>query len=420
MRFFFLISLFLCFVVLTSTAQDKTKLTATNADCSGIIDLLANDTVFGPTTAPMGFGAEMEISGEKNSLSAFEKEHNTVWYRFRVPYNCVLTFDVIPLNKNDDYDFILYKFSGKNFCSDIINKSIKPVRTCISRFDPALGSCTGLKLDATDEFIHSGQGSSYCKALDVKKGEIYVLVLDNVYPNGSGHTVKIHYSKPSVPVQQIIVAEKTSLAVTIIDKETHDLVKATARIFNKKIKNSPAAFTYDSITSLTSSLNLNSSYTLKIEAPEYFDYSKEINTLASAENLNITAELDRIVVGKNVVFEDILFYGNEARFLPESVPVLENFASTMKKNPNLVIEIHGHVNCPTTWEYCQGSKIEELNMILSINRAKAVYDYLMETGVDPSRMKYIGFGATKMIFPDARSEEKMKQNRRVEVAIISN
>ena len=55
--------------------------------------------------------------------------------------------------------------------------------------------------------------------------------------------------------------------------------------------------------------------------------------------------------------------------------------------------------------------MRDFNMNLSINRAKAVFDYLMEEGVDPSRMTYKGFGATRMIYPDARSEMKMEKNR---------
>jgi outer membrane protein OmpA-like peptidoglycan-associated protein len=250
-------------------------------------------------------------------------------------------------------------------------------------------------------------------------------VLDNVYPKGKGHTLKLHYHKPGQPTQQtqqqtVVVAEKTALSVTVVDKETGQLVKASAKIFNKKLLKGPPVGTFDSITSFTSSLDANTSYILKVEANNYFDFSKEIRTLTTPENLTIRAEMNRIVVGRNVVFENILFYGNEASFLPESTPVLESLLGTMKKNPKLKIEIQGHVNCPTSWESCQTNKMQEFNMALSINRAKAVYEYLMESGVDPVRMTYKGFGATRMIYPDARSEDKMEKNRRVEIVVVSN
>ena len=59
--------------------------------------------------------------------------------------------------------------------------------------------------------------------------------------------------------------------------------------------------------------------------------------------------------------------------------------------------------------------MQEHNINLSVARAKAVYDYLTEEGIIPERMTYNGYGATRMLYPDARSEDKMKQNRRVEI-----
>jgi outer membrane protein OmpA-like peptidoglycan-associated protein len=424
-NFIFIISLFSTF---SCPGQEKNSILPENADCSKLIDLAPKDTVWGPTNPPSGVGSVLEISGEKNSLYAFEKEHNTVWYRFRAPEDGSLTFDIIPVNINDDYDFILYNFIGKNFCADVSNKTLKPVRTCISRNDPSGGSKTGLSVKATDEFVHSGPGPSYCKAVQVKKGDVFVLVLDNVYPGGSGHTLRLHFNRvktiahqDTVPRQnQSHIDEKSLLSVTIVDKETHALVKGTARIFKKQKKLGTPVFIFDSVTSINTSLEASSDFVLKIEASGYFDYLREIKTLTQAENINFQAELDRIVVGKNIVFENILFYGNEARFLPESDPSLEILLGTMKKNSRLKIEIQGHVNCPTSWGDCETKRMEDFNMNLSVSRAKAVFEYLMEEGIDPSRMTYNGYGATRMIYPDARSEEKMRLNRRVEIAIVSN
>lgn len=405
-------------------AQDKRNLTPANADCSGIIDLLPKDTVFGPTTAPVGSGQLMEIQGEKNSLYSFEKEHNTVWYRFRVPVDCILSFDIIPQSTKDDYDFLLYRFTGKSFCSDVAAGKLKPVRSCISRFDPAVQSVTGLRVGAEDTLMHSGPGPSFVKPLEVKTGEIFVLVLDNVYPGGQGHTLKLHYrKKPQEQAQQnntVPVAEKTALGVTIVDKLNGVLLDANAKLFLKKKGNTAPLAVFDSVSSFKTDLSPNTTYLLKIEKQGYFDYSKEIKTLTGSENLTMKAEMDRIIVGGNVVFENILFYGNEARILPGSEPALESLEGTMKKNPAMVIEIQGHVNCPQSWESCQTRKMNDFNMNLSKARAKAVYDYLVGQGVEATRMTYVGFGATQMLYPDARSEDKMEKNRRVEIRVVSN
>lgn len=415
-------------LVSASFGQTRTNLTEANADCSGIIDLLAGDTVFGPTTAPVGPGKTLEISGEKNSLTSFEKEHNTVWYRFRVQSDGQLLFDVIPLNTNDDYDFILYRYSGKNFCSEVTNKTLNPVRTCISRNDPAQGSRTGLKQGVDDEFIHSGPGASWCKSLPVKKGEIYVLVLDNVYPSGKGHTLKMRISKTVTPAPDPMVeqapepipAKKTKLVIKIIDKETKRPLKANLEIVDKRNADGPPLHSGDSVDHQEVLLDLSTTVLVKAEAANYFGAIKEFKTSTTAGTTTLTIALDRLVAGKNVVFENILFYGDQARFLPESTPSLQILSKTMLQNPNLVIEVEGHVNCPSMMESCETQTMQNFNNRLSDDRAKAVVDYLVSKGISAERMTYKGYGATRMVYPDARSEDQMKQNRRVEIVIISN
>jgi outer membrane protein OmpA-like peptidoglycan-associated protein len=414
---------FIPFFILLGLAhgQSPYQLQSENADCTGIIDLIMpRDSIFGPTTPPSGFGKIQEISGDANSLYAFEQEHNTVWYRFKIPHDCILTFDIIPLLVKDDYDFILYRFNGPSFCEDVRNKNIKPVRTCISRNNPQLGSKTGLSVDATDAFIHSGVGPSYVKAVEAKKDEIYVLVADNVYANGGGHTLRMRFSPPQPVVNEKRPATKSSLSVTIVDKATKELVSATSGMFLKSRKTGEPLFSWENSSSFHSDLDAGISYFIKIEAEGYFDNSIEITTREQTENFNITVELDKIIVGKNVVFDNIIFFGDEARFLPESTPVLEDIVNTLKKNPLMVIEIEGHVNCPSIWETCKNRKTIASNQNLSVNRAKAVYENLMQAGIDPSRMTYKGYGASKMVYPNARSENQQKQNRRVEIVIVSN
>lgn len=433
MRNLFFLLVFACSNVYLFS-QNTFTIKPENADCKKPVEI--KDTIFGPTNAaPSGYGAVMEISGEKNSLYAFEQEHNTCWYFFKAPYDAQLEFDIIPVNSNDDYDFILYKYNGRTFCSDVAEKKILPVRTCISRNDKKIGSKTGLSKTAIHEFIHSGPGPSYSKSLRVKKGDIFYLVVDNVYPKGSGHTIVLHYTDIKKPAEnsitenktpgnnnqqkpKVVVPENATVNINIVDKVTQQLVKANVKIFFKNKTGEAPLFSFDSVSSCVASLPLSSSFSIKTEAEEYFDQIKDFKTSATGENVIIKIELDRIMAGQNIVFDNILFYGNSAAFLPESKPVIDVIASTMKRNGKLKIEIHGHVNCPSNWEDC--NNMQEHNMQLSVNRAKAVYDYLEDKGIETNRMAYKGFGATKMLFPDARSEDRMKKNRRVEILITSN
>lgn len=174
-------------------AQTKVAIAPANADCLKAIEL--KDTTYGPTLPPEKFGSKLEISGnEKKSLYYFEEEHHTVWYTFKCKCTGTLTFDIIPEDPKDDYDFMLFKYEvGKDYCDKIINKTIAPIRTNIARNNKAQKSKTGLSLTATDDFVHSGPGSGYSKFIEVRKDQRLYLLVDNVYSGGKGHTVKLHY-----------------------------------------------------------------------------------------------------------------------------------------------------------------------------------------------------------------------------------
>jgi len=59
---------------------------------------------------------------------------------------------------------------------------------------------------------------------------------------------------------------------------------------------------------------------------------------------------------------------------------------------------------------------EEYNQKLSDRRAKAVADYLIRKGINPSRINVVGYGSKKPVAPNDTEEGRAK-NRRVEVIL---
>lgn len=110
-----------------------------------------------------------------------------------------------------------------------------------------------------------------------------------------------------------------------------------------------------------------------------------------------------------IVLENILFYNRSLQFTSESYPDLEELFEIMQKFNTLKIEIQGHVCC--NHEISAG-------LLASTGRAKAVYDYLVEKGIDSTRMIYKGFGSTRKRYPLERDEYEMAMNRRVEILIL--
>ena len=80
----------------------------------------------------------------------------------------------------------------------------------------------------------------------------------------------------------------------------------------------------------------------------------------------------------------------------------------MQNNPEVSIEIGGHTDNKGSAAY---------NKTLSENRAKSVYDYLIDNGIDTDRLTYKGYGFEEPI-ADNQTEKGRAKNRRTEFKII--
>lgn len=189
-----------------------------NADCSRPI-LISDSIIFSPNS-PNGPGNIIEMYDNKPDDTLYlEKEHNTVWYQFTAKETGNLTFDIIPMLQNDDYDFILYRYNGHDFSVKFANKAVKPVRTCISRNNKKLKSMTGLTLnESAKTHIHSGLGLSYVKYLRVTKGDKLYLLVDNVNNKGKGHSIRFHY-KTFAPGELYVGQQLTFSSIKFMDSD---------------------------------------------------------------------------------------------------------------------------------------------------------------------------------------------------------
>ncbi|MBX2875724.1 MAG: OmpA family protein, partial [Saprospiraceae bacterium] len=106
--------------------------------------------------------------------------------------------------------------------------------------------------------------------------------------------------------------------------------------------------------------------------------------------------------------EEVYFDHNRHIIKPNSFPSLEELATVLLDNPGLTIELHGHTD---------DTGNSDSNQELSSQRAEAVQAFLINKGVDPSRLSTKGFGATKAV-ADNTDEAGRQLNRRVEVKII--
>ena len=116
-----------------------------------------------------------------------------------------------------------------------------------------------------------------------------------------------------------------------------------------------------------------------------------------------------IEVGQSYTINDINFATNSYEITPRIILVLNEFIDFLKINNTLKIAING---------YTDNVGNPEENMILSENRSKAVYDYLILEDVDPTRLSSKGFGQNNPIASN-ETEEGRAKNRRTEFVILS-
>lgn len=110
--------------------------------------------------------------------------------------------------------------------------------------------------------------------------------------------------------------------------------------------------------------------------------------------------------GDKLRIPNLNFVGNQPIPMWESMPALEDLALLMWRNPDLKVQIQGHVCCANDME-------------LSSQRAFTVYSYLLANGIDKSRMSHKGFSNTQPLFPETTSEQRAL-NRRVEIEVEAN
>lgn len=408
----FLFTVFSCNVFVN--AQQQISIKNENGDCVNAItiDILKKLEADNPKSA----GKYNEIHSQKGDLYYFEEEHFTVWYKFSPSEDGKLGFIISPNIPTDDYDFILFECLSNDCCDSISQKLILPVRTNISRVKYDIDGKTGLGIPGKKNYVHEGKGNSYSLPVDILKNKTYLLVLDNVYGGEGGHKINFDF-KPLRKKDKLLRGPKQMLNIAVLDKTSKEMINANITIVHFDDNYKADTILKQDNSSMFLPVIAGSYYEIIVRKPNYL-LSKQSITVSELDSLiNIEVELQNVEVGSSFELDNVYFKGGSAVFVGSSQQALRNLYLLMKKNPQLAIEIQGHVNLPN---YSIHHKPESYYNQLSIDRAKAVYDYLVKRGVDKSRLDYQGFGYSQMLFPEARTSLEMEKNRRVEVKIIGN
>jgi len=159
------------------------------------------------------------------------------------------------------------------------------------------------------------------------------------------------------------------------------------------------------------SLPTDRDYALNVSADGYLFFSGHFSFTGvhgPKDPMRRDIALDRIMAGSSVVLHNV-FYETDSHLLQdESLAELNKVHAFLEANPSIQVEISG---------FTDDTGSPEHNQLLSEQRAQSVVDYLVQKGIERSRMGSKGYGETKPL-ADNQTEEGRSRNRRTELKIL--
>ena len=197
----------------------------------------------------------------------------------------------------------------------------------------------------------------------------------------------------------------------VFDKETGKLLKANYELVNlstgKVLVKNVTDETGNFLVCLPSGYN----YGINVSKPGYLFYSENF----MFEGLHTVSEpyikkiiLNPTKIGEKMQLSNVFYEIDSWQLKKESISELNNLATLMSDNKNLIMEIGGYTDSTGSMQY---------NMSLSEKRALSVVNYLINKGISGDRLKYKGYGNTSPL-GDNVTKEGRKLNRRTEAKII--
>ena len=120
--------------------------------------------------------------------------------------------------------------------------------------------------------------------------------------------------------------------------------------------------------------------------------------------------LDRIVVNKSIVLDNIYYDLDKADIREDAALELDKLVVILRDNPNISIELSSHTDDRASVEY---------NQDLSQRRAESAVYYILSKGITENRIIAKGYGESQLIIANAKSEEEHQINRRTEFKVTS-
>lgn len=133
----------------------------------------------------------------------------------------------------------------------------------------------------------------------------------------------------------------------------------------------------------------------------------DIDETEISEEMILAEEAAQRQAKENFLNNDIYFAFDDSSLSVDAQEKLISKAQWMQNNPDVHVIAEGHCDERGTTEY---------NIALGDKRAKRVKTFMVEFGIDQSRIRAISYGEERPLSPDS-SENSWAQNRRAHFVI---
>lgn len=170
----------------------------------------------------------------------------------------------------------------------------------------------------------------------------------------------------------------------------------------------------------------------KIQTVTNFNNPGATEGIVMEENKTIVPfELVRLKKGDYAVMYNVYFYKDAGIMRPESKYEVNSLLDMLKENPKYKIRIHGHTNGNAHGKVVSMGDSKNFFAItadvkegfgsakkLSEERAKVIQSYLINQGIDPTRMQIKAWGGKKPVYEEDHT--LAQANVRVEIEILED
>jgi outer membrane protein OmpA-like peptidoglycan-associated protein len=405
------------FIILLSIIVRLAIIGQSTADCTNAIHFVDS---LGKFSVNKGHGRVLEIKGHdiKNEYY-FTKEHHSVWIMMTFTRPTMFAFELVPHYSQDDFDFIVFRSFGGNFCSAFDNAEIPvPLRSNLSKKRPDEGSITGLKLGYENLYAPAGDYHAFSAPIMASVEDTLYLVFDSPYGYKGGFTIlnqstyqsiEPNFTQDDYHVEDEFEFEPNpAMIVRVIDEEGETISSPFSVL--KIGKKNTDKFEINNVGEFVLREEIKGKHgQFIISQKDYLQKSTPIYWGGDRDTV-ITIMIEKLKVGSVLQFENINFAPNSAQILPESRSELEDLKTFLINNPHISVEIGGHVNSMKKRNSYRLKK-------LSKKRAQVIYEFLLTNGVNSNSLKYKGYGNSRLIYKTPSNEAQNKANRRVEITV---